>query len=176
MPALLVDHLLFEFLPSLAAEKYDEWAHYRSVWNAMGGRRAADVVAVRQQAAPPTAWLIEAKDFRKISQPPEPANLKGLAHTVAEKVRDTIAGLDDAADNANPERERVHAQRARAAGEIRVVLHLEPPSGRHSKLFPTGFQSGVLQRLKQLLRDVDRTPLVLDMASTPRAGVPWTVS
>ena len=176
MPALLVDNLRFEFQSTHVAEKYDEWAHYKSVWNAAGGRRAVDVVAMRLQTAPPTAWFIEAKDYRRISQPPEATNLKGLAETVAGKVLDSISGLENAAAEATSDKERLHAQRAIAAKSRRVVLHLEPHVGGHSKLFPAGFRAGVLQKLRQLLRDVDRTPLVLDMASTPRAGVPWTVS
>ncbi len=176
MPALLVDNLRFEFQSTHVAEKYDEWDHYKSVWNAAGGRKAVDVVAFRLQSLPPVAWLVEAKDYRTISQPPEPSNLRGLAETVASKVRDTLAGLGDAAANATIAQERDHAQRAIAAGRVRVVLHLEPHAGHHSKLFPDRFQAGVLQKLKQLLRGVDPTPLVLDLASTRRAGVPWTVS
>ena len=176
MPALLVDNLRFEFSSTHAAEKYDEWEHYRSVWNAAGRRKAVDVVAMRQQSAPPTAWLIEAKDYRRISQPPEATNLKGLAETVAAKVLDTISGLENAAAEAAPDRERLHAGRAIAARERRVVLHLERHVGGHSKLFPAGFRAGVLQKLRQLLREVDKKPLVLDIDSTPRARVPWTVS
>ena len=176
MPTLNVDGLRFNFQSTLVAQKYDEWEHYRSVWNATGGKKAVDVVACRQQAAPSVAWFIEAKDYRTICQPPEPSNLRGLAGTVASKVRDTIYGLGDAAADANIEQERVHAQRLIAAGETKVVLHLEPHVGHHSKLFPAGFRAGVLQKLSQLLRDVDKRPMVLDIASTPRADVPWTVS
>ena len=149
MATLWVDGLRFTFKPAMAAEKYDEWQHYKEVWNRDGGKKAVDVVAMRYRSAPPEQWLIEAKDFRTITSPPEPSNCAGLPHTVAEKVEDTMAGLKDAAAHAsNPEEQR-HAARAVAARATRVVLHLEANVGPYSTLFPRDFSAAkVLQKLK----------------------------
>jgi hypothetical protein len=56
------------------------------------------------------------------------------------------------------------------------VLHLEPYAGDTSTLFPSGFAASVLQKLKQLVKNTDPNPLVLNIANTPAAGVPWIVS
>ncbi|MBT9557536.1 MAG: hypothetical protein IV100_15965 [Myxococcales bacterium] len=49
-------------------------------------------------------------------------------------------------------------------------------SGLDAKhLFPREFSADVLQKLKRLVADVAPGPLVLDIARTERAGVPWRV-
>ncbi len=174
MPTLLVDNLRFVFVTNWAAQKYDEWTYYRQALSARP-LKAVDVVAMKIQQAPGIVWLVEAKDFRVVTEPPEPSNLKGLADTVAAKVRDTLAGLNEAALYAVGE-ERVHAARAVGAQQNRVVLHLEPYVGVTSKLFPQKFEAGVLQKLKQAVRNVDKNPLVLKIANTPTAGLPWSVT
>ncbi len=175
MPAVQVDSLQFNFAPTIQAQRYDMWRHYTTVWNAGGGQKAMDVVAVEIAAAPITTWLIEAKDFRIITSPPRPSNIGGLAQTVADKAAHTLAGLSHAAANATVASERTHAIRALSANNKRVVLHLEPHAGRHSALFPGRFPASVLQKLKQLVRAIDPNPLVLSIANTAVARVPWTV-
>lgn len=173
MPTLLVDGLQFDFQSSMAAEKYDQWQHYLKVWqNSNGGKKAVDVVATRIQAIPVTVWLIEAKDFRVMRGP---SNIYGLAQDVAEKLADSLLGLEDAAKRAEIPAEKEHAKRAIAAQQRRIVLHLEPHVGPHSALFPSGFGAGVLQKLKQLVRSVDSNPSVASIAK-PASGAPWTVS
>ena len=172
MPTLSVDNFQFTFEPTVTAQCYDQWQHYAAIHNVQGGLRAVDVVAVEQAVT----WFIEAKDFRIITNPPRRSNLTGLPQTVADKVTDTITGLGDAALNAGNATERDHARDALAAPVRRIVLHLEPPIGQHSALFPTGFTVSVLQKLKQLIRAIDQNPLVLSIANTPVAGVPWTVA
>lgn len=174
MPGLDVDGLRFEFPSAMAASKYDEWLHYLKHWNAGGGKKAMDVVATRIQAAPAVVWLIEAKDFRIHTQDPEPSNLYGLAQTVADKARDTLAGLRDAAENASDAEERAQALRACLAKSNRVVLHLEPRTGQHSILFPSNFTASVLQKLRQLVKSIDPNPLVVSIAKP--GHVPWKVS
>ena len=176
MPTLQVNEFQFTFAPTVAAEPYDTWQHYKDVWNKVGGQKGMDVVAIENPAAPTTTWLIEAKDFRIITQPPRPSNIAGLPKTVADKVRDTVTGLADAALNAADAVEKNHATNALAAPAKRVVLHLEPHVGPHSALFPAGFSASVLQQLKQLVKAIDANPLVLNIANTPAAGVPWTVA
>lgn len=84
--------------------------------------------------------------------------------------------MADATRNAADPVEKKLASRANSATGRRVVLHLEPYNGPHSALFPVGFAAGVLQKLKGLMRDVDPNPLVVNIARTRSAGLPWTVS
>lgn len=176
MPSLPVDSFTFHFHPTVTAEIYDKWVHYSVVWNApAGGQKAVDVVAV-DGAPPSTAWLIEAKDFRVITNPPKPANISGLAQFVADKASHTLAGLVDASLHAAIPVEKQHATDAIACTHRRIVLHLEPHTGAHSALFPTGFAANVLQQLRQLVKAIDPNPLVLNIANTPLSGVPWSVS
>jgi hypothetical protein len=176
MPALQVDSLLFTFTPTIAAQRYDTWQHYTTVWNASGGQKGVDVVAVENPAGPATTWMIEAKDFRIITSPPRPSNIAGLPQTVADKATDTLVGLADASANGAVVSEKNHATIAIAAPVKRVVLHLEPHVGSHTALFPRAFAANVLQKLRQLVRAIDPNPLVLEVANTVAAGVPWTVA
>jgi hypothetical protein len=175
MATLLVDSLRFTFLPSIEAQKYDDSQHYRTVWQ-LQGRTAVDIVAMKMAAVPDRVWLIEAKDFRVVRGVPKPSNVQGLAQTIATNVADTLAGLEHAAANAIDPDEKEYATRATSAGQTRIVLHLEPHSGPHTKLFPANFSSGVLQKLKQLVKGIDPNPLVLNIANTTMARVPWAVS
>lgn len=176
MTILQVGTLQFTFSPAVAAQIYDTWQHYVMVWNRSGGQKAVDLVAVESPAAPTTTWLIEAKDFRVITSPPQPSNVTGLAQTVADKAADTLAGLADAAVRAVVTSEKDHATSALAAPAKRVVLHLEPHTGQLSALFPVGFPASVYQKLKQLVKSIDPNPLVLNITNTPAAGVPWAVA
>lgn len=176
MPTLAVESLNFTFGRNWDAQRYDESHHYNDVWNSKGGRSGVDLVAAKMQAVPNTAWMIEAKDFRQITQPPEPSNLLGLAATVAKKAEDTWLGLADAADRAQDAGEKRLAMRARSAKRRRVVLHLEPHVGPHTKLFPASFSVGVQQKLRQLLKSTDPNALVLNIGNTPKAKVPWKVA
>lgn len=176
MPTLQVDTLAFDFDPIVAAGIYDQWQHYSAVWNAPpGGQKAVDVVAVGG-VPPSTVWLIEAKDFRVITNPPKSSNIAGLAQLVADKASHTLAGLADASSNAAVPGEKQLATDAITCASRRIVLHLEPHTGAHTTLFPTGFAASVLQKLRQLVKAIDTNPLVLNIANTPLSGVPWTVS
>lgn len=134
-------------------------------------------MANEPSTAPDLVWLIEAKDYRVITNPPKPANLRDLPETIEKKVRSTLAALAVVAAANSGSAAKTHAGKAAVVSRRRVVLHLEPhtPTGAHSVLFPTNFSVNVLLKLKQLVRDIDRSPLVLDVARTPGAGVPWEV-
>ncbi len=173
MPTLQVDSLQFTFAPEVAAELYDKWQHY-AVALSHAGKKAMDVVAVENPAAPSVTWLIEAKDFR-MPYPPIRSKIAGLAQTVADKTTDTLDGLSHASTNATVASEKRHSSIALSAPAKRVVLHLEPHVGPHSALFPVGFPASVLQRLRQLVKSIDPNPLVLNIANTATAGVPWSV-
>ena len=177
MSTIQVESLTFAFNAAVSAGKYDQWQHYTKVWNVPpGGRKAVDVVAVEAAPRQSTAWLLEAKDFRVITNPPKACNVGGLARLVADKARDTLAGLAHARNHAVVEREQLLATAALAATAQRIVLHLEPHTGAHTALFPTGFAAGILQQLQQLVRDLDPKPQVLNLSNTRAAGVPWNVS
>lgn len=175
MPTLLVDTLTFTFDATVVAERYDQWQHYRLVWNALGGQKAMDVVAVDRPLASSVTWLIEAKDFRTINVPPNASNIAGLAQTVTDKANHSLAGLVHAQANAGQPIEKNFAALALSMATKRVVLHLEPHTGAHTALFPRGFAASVLQRLRQLVQHIDSDPLVLNIANTPAANVPWVV-
>ena len=167
----------FAFDPSVSAGIYDQWQHYTTIWNAPpGGQKAVDVVAVDGVPPQSTAWLIEAKDFRVINNPPKPSNIAGLAQFVADKASNTLAGLADAQNHAAVAGEKQLATDAMASSGRRIVLHLEPHTGLHTALFPAGFAASVLQKLRQLVQAIDPNPLVLNLGNTPQAGVPWTVT
>jgi hypothetical protein len=176
MPILQVDSLQFTFSETVTAEKYDDWFHYRSVWNRNGRQKAMDVVAIEISTIQGTTWLIEVKDYRVIDCPPKPSNLTGLPQTVADKAIHTVNGLKDAASKATIISEREHAVQSLTLPVKRVILHLEPHKGPRTALFPSGFSANVLQKLKQLVSDIDPNPLVLNMNTTPAAGVPWEVA
>jgi len=179
MPSIPVENLTFAFDAAIDADKYDQWNHYTQVWNTHpASQKAVDVVAVETSAAPQVTWMIEAKDFRVAdpTRPPKPSNVTGLPQTVATKAAHTLAGLADAAANANDTSEKSLAIKATAAARNRIVLHLEPHSGPHTALFPAGFAASVFQKLRQLVQSIDANPLVLNIANTPASGVPWTVS
>ncbi len=168
-----VDGLYFSFHPNYAVQKYDEWQHFRKVVRP-ADKAAVDLVAFRISANADVVWLIEAKDFRRQSGEQDKSGVGLPAHT-ARKMRETLEGLADAAANALITEERDHASKA-VARTPRVVLHLEPfdpetPTKMYRHPIPL-----VLQKLKQLLKDIDPNPLFLTIATTPKYGVPWTVS
>ena len=139
-------------------------------------KKAVDVVAIKLGANPDPLWLIEAKDFRNIRGEPKESNTTGLPKSVLQKVDDTRKGLRDAAINATDPDEGEYAQRAILSTTTKIVLHLEPYQGRATKLLPRNPAAGVLQKLRQLVKHIDPQPQVLNIATTRRALVPWTVS
>jgi hypothetical protein len=176
MATFRVNNLAFSFRSNIRASKYDDWAHHRAVLM-IAGKKAVDLVAIRRTTPSRVCWLIEAKDFRLLSGAPGDKNVFDLPRTVAQKAVDTWTGLEDAASNAANFDERHFADLARSASEVRVVLHMEPYAGGHSKLFPRiPNPANVLQKLKQFIVHLDATPLVLSIATTAQSGVPWSVS
>ena len=177
MTTLQVDNITFDFNSTVTAQIYDQWRHYTAVWQAhVGGQKAVDIVAVAGIPPQSTAWLIEVKDFRVITGTPKESNIAGLAQFMADKAHDTLAGLTHASRHAAIPGEKQFATDALASASSRIVLHLEPHTGAHTKLFPAGFPASVLQNLRQLVKAIDTKPLVLKIANTPNSGVPWAVS
>jgi hypothetical protein len=174
MATLRVDTLDFHFQTKIDAWKYDASQHYQTVWQ--NGHRAVDVVATEMGANPQLAWLIEAKDYRNLHGQPKDFTPSEIASDVFRKVNDTLDGLADAAANAVDPAEMLRASRATTAATRQIVFHLEPYQGPATKLFPRDPSANVLQKLKQSFGAVTPPPMVLNIATTRRANVPWTVS
>lgn len=137
-----------------------------------------DVVAHDLPVPASLTWLIEAKDYRVITDPPKPTNLAGLAATVEAKVRESLAALPLVGAQSTNAAAKAHALLASAAPAMRVVLHLEPHpvAGLHVSLTPASWIANVLLQLRINLVDIDPNPLVLNITRTPAANVPWSVS
>lgn len=163
----------FDFATQVLAEQYEKSGTVTPGWPE--GVKVVDIVA-HDVANSGVAWLIEAKDFRTITRQPRPANLQDLPQTMLAKVTGTLTGLTAIAAIAGHTL-ATHAQSSLAKPTTRAVLHLEPHprNGTHSFLFPVEFVLDVKQKLDQVLNQVAPNPLVLSIATTPRAGVPWTV-
>lgn len=166
-----VESLIFEFEDGTVPAQYEINGVTAKGWPER--HKVVDIVAYDNRSC----WLIEAKDFRVVLTPPQRANLEGLPNTTYEKVRQTLLGMPHIDPSLEPER-AAHAAAALSKPKKRVVLHLEPhaPDGPRSALFPKRFTATVQQKLKALVRGIDKHPLVLDIASTPGAGVPWSVA
>ena len=167
MPDIIEGLLTFAFPDDWQASKFDDWSFYRNQFQQVcGGAKAIDILAIEPKAC---CWLNEGKDYR---QNPRTKTID-LASEIADKVRDTLAGLVAAQANANDAAEQKSAGLALRCGRLRVVLHLEQPA-KHSKLFPRAIDpSKVQQRLKQLIKAIDPHPLVVEMKQM--YNVPWTV-
>jgi hypothetical protein len=160
-------NLTFTFPPRAQASKYDDWSFYRSQFNtAFGGSKAVDIVFADSDAA----WLIEVKDYRQHDR----TKPQELGEEVAQKVRDSLAGLAAAAANANEPDEKRLAQRLLQKRCWRVVLHLEQPA-KTSRLRPKAIDPAhVLKSMKKLLKPIDAHPHVVDRNNLHR-DMSWTV-
>ena len=176
MTSIPVEQLTFIFDPSVAPFQYESRAICVVGWPR--GSKVVDVVAHHLPVPSSLTWLIEAKDYRVITNPPKPTNLTGLAATVEAKVRDSLAALPIVGAQSTNAAAKAHALVASAAPAMRVVLHLEPhpAAGLHAALTPASWIANVLLQLRINLVDIDPNPLVLDIARTPAANVPWSVS
>jgi hypothetical protein len=89
-----------------------------------------------------------------------------------QKAEGTTLGLRAAAVDAADASEKDHAARMIAVQSPELIFHLEPYAGIKTRLFPDP-TADVFQKLKQLSGS---TVLVLNISTTRRSGVPWTVS
>lgn len=167
--AIQEGQLLFTFSDSAEVSQYDDWSFYRNQFNpCFGGTKAVDFVLHENG----TAWLIEVKDYRRHVRT-KPID---LASEVAEKVRDTLAGLVAAQANANADTEKSLAQSLVRSNKLRVVLHLEQPL-KPSRLFPAAINpANVLSKLRKLVRSVDAHPLIVDSSNLEKFGLSWKVT
>ncbi|MBF0156714.1 MAG: hypothetical protein HQL57_05970 [Magnetococcales bacterium] len=161
------------FPDSWRVYKYDDWSYYKKQFQKCCDAKAVDFLACSPatNAGGRGVWLIEVKDYRKYprSKPSE------LDVEVAEKVRDTLAGLVAASLRANDAHEKEFASLCLKSASIHVVLHLEVPK-HPSKLFSLPVDPANIQmRLRRRLRGIDPHVCVAQKSKLPmRIG--WEVS
>ena len=159
--------LTFSFGADCEVDKYDEWRFYRDYFQRTApGTKAVDVVCVVDDVA----WLVEIKDYSRHRR----TKSSELPAEVAQKVRDTLAGLAAAAANATSEVERGLAWKAIECRKWRVVLHLEEYAARDRSRIQPRETPNVADKLRRMLKAVDPNPLVLNRRA--EAPVPWTVA
>ena len=160
--------LIFSFANQCNAVAYDQWSFVRNQYQSVcGSTKAVDFLCLDGGVL----WIIEVKDYR-LPRTPKPSN---LSITVAQKVRDSIAGLVAAKCNADDPYEQRFAQSALRAAQLRVVLHIEQPH-KVSKLFPRAVDPGDLKsKIKKLLKAIDPHPEIVDRNSL-KSDMHWTVT
>lgn len=151
-------------------EKYDELKFYRRQFKkTCSSTKAVDFICGTDSIR----YLIEVKDYRLHAR----TKPSGLAEEVAQKARDTLAGLAACATNAHdPSEKRCAADFLSGNDRIfRLVLHLEQPSNP-TRLRPTPIDpAAIKQKLKQVAKAIDPHPLVLSQHDST-SDIPWRVS
>lgn len=158
--------LAFDFPDSWQAGKYDEWVYYRRHFqSSFGGTKAVDILALHPNRL---FYLIEIKDYRI---EPRQKTME-LAQEVAEKVRDTLAGLFAARMVANNESEKDFAEQSVKATKIFVILHLEQTT-KPTRLHPMEDVTKLEQKLRQLLGAITSRPKVTNRTEGNQFG--WDI-
>ncbi len=160
-------NLEFEFSTddNSLASKYDEWSFYRNQFiNVTKSAKAVDFIYIDNTHD--ITWLIEVKDYRH----PDTKSIKpsDLANVVAQKVRDSLAGLAAARCNANLPKERDFSDAALKTKKIKIVLHME-----HSPHFID--PADILTKLKSQIKAIDEHPKIVNQTNL-KANMPWTVT
>jgi len=153
-----IGNLTFIFRPGVSASQYDEWQFYKKQFQngCAKSNKAVDIVAYE----PKMRWLIEVKDYRKAATPVI-KEFWELGEQVAQKCRDTLAGLVAASVGASEPGEKTFATDfIRLKTRIRVVLHLELPPP-HGLWNPFKYRADLQSSLSSLLKAIDSGPLVV---------------
>lgn len=158
--------LRFLFESEVKAIKYDDCSHYRNQFIDKCGsnNKAVDVIAYCKSRE--TVWLCEIKDFRKGDRSPDKPPLE---QEIAQKVRDSLAGLVSAKFLANDKKERSFACNALACRRIRVVVHIEQPKGL-KQIYDL---SDLKDKFRRLLKAIDPHPLVVNQDLLDKQNLPW---
>ncbi len=159
---LIEGGISFTFTDVNFAEKYDEWQHYRNVYQkACGSSKAVDFIVSTGREL----WMIEVKDFRRHGRTKEIP----LHEEITKKVRDTMAGLISAQFHAANAHEKQCARSVNGCITLRIGVHLELPRNP-SRIFQLSVNPANLTiKLKQQLRFADCHPKIFDIATFPRA-------
>lgn len=160
------DALRFTFHSGIQAAKYDDWAHYRNQFQnkCCTDNKAVDIIAHDYQIT----WLCEVKDFRQGNRDPSKPPLE---IEIAQKVRDSLAGLVSAQFYANNPTEQQFAKDVLHCQSIRVVLHIEQATERRQIYHLPDLQD----KLRKLLKAIDPHVLVLNK-DMPHPKIVWQVT
>lgn len=148
--------------------KYDDSDfHQTQFQNFAGGVKAMDAIALDPAQ---TLWLIEVKDYRQ-NRRRKPSSVFA---EVADKARDTLAGLSVARVSAKAQRERTLAQQALGSRQIRVALQLAQ-SARPHRLFPQVVESADADiQLRRAVKQVDAKPVcTVGSLGQHNSVLPW---
>ncbi|UOB06017.1 hypothetical protein [[Acidovorax] ebreus] len=148
--------------------KYDDSDfHQTQFQNFAGGVKAMDAIALDPAQ---TLWLIEVKDYRQ-NRRRKPSSVFA---EVADKARDTLAGLSVARVSAKAQRERTLAQQALGSRQIRVALQLAQ-SARPHRLFPQVVESADADiQLRRAVKQVDAKPVcAVGSLGQHNSVLPW---
>jgi len=169
MPTVTEGKLKFDFPAGYEIEKYDNWSFYINQFQKVAESKAVDFIVYSPNAS--TVWLLEVKDYRLNSRTKEIP----VENEIAQKIRDTLAGMVAARSNTNVSHERGFAQRCLTPGiRFNVVLHIEQPK-HPSRRFPREYDlADILQKLKALIKPIDAHPKVVEIATTV-GRLPWNV-
>ncbi|QMT32083.1 cysteinyl-tRNA synthetase [Alysiella filiformis] len=160
------DALRFTFHSGIQAVKYDDWVHYRNQFQnkCCTDNKAVDIIAHNGQIT----WLCEVKDFRQGRRDP---NKPPLEMEIAQKVRDSLAGLVSAQFHANEQTEQQFAKDVLHCQSICVVLHIEQSTGQKQQYHLPDLQD----KLRKLLKAIDPHVLVLNK-DMPHSKIVWQVA
>lgn len=168
-------NLQFHFDSNVQVLKYDECAYYLN--RKEPRRKAVDIICVSAISFT-IAYYIEAKDFRTITKPPKPTNLRDIHVTAVAKYEDSKVGLQHLHTETQYSPDNDFAALALSAHDDILILHLEPHTQDTNFMFPKSVISQILQQTKKLLT---QKQLLLDVkclnaAETNQTLVPWTVT
>ena len=148
--------------------KYDDSDfHQTQFQNFAGGVKAMDAIALDPAQ---TLWLIEVKDYRQ-NRRRKPSSVFA---EVADKARDTLAGLSVARVSAKAQRERTLAQQALGSRQIRVALQLAQ-SARPHRLIPQVVEpADAGLQLRSAVKQVDAAPVcAIGSLGQHNSVLPW---
>jgi cysteine--tRNA ligase len=163
------DSLTFTFSENVDASKYDQWSHYRNQFKDKCSKdnKAVDFIAFEEKES--TLWLCEIKDFRMGTRSRDKLPLE---KEIAQKVRDTLAGIVSAKFRANDPDEKKFAENSLKCKNIRVILHIE----QSSEMRQIYDLKDLRDKLRKLLRAVDPHVDVKTTTQSNQNNVPWTIS
>lgn len=152
---MLIDGIEIPISDRENATKYDDWAFYRNQFQKVGaGQKGVDIITIDNDKV---LRLIELKDYRRNERT---KNIE-ISLEIADKVRDTIAGIFTASINANDNYEKEFSKKCLQSNKIKVILYLLQPKV-NSKLFPIKINIVNLTKdLKRKIKAIDPRPKVI---------------
>ena len=176
MNTVYVGNIKFLFSPRVSADKYDDWQHVNRFWMKRNTKKIDVIVA---SIEPGETWLLEVKDFRIVTDPPNASNLSDLPGTVIQKAIHTLEGLEETSVNGMVQSEKnLSFLFLRPGQNITLVLHLEPSAIPDSPLFfSKSYYLSVFQKLTQLKTRCPRiTSFIIVHLTNPNHDLPWTAT